>query len=141
MAAVPRRRTVDLMIAYRPGGGFLQDTMDVQVFGIKKSADTRAALRFFAERRIKTHFVDLNERAAAPGELRRFVQKFGAQALVDRESKRYAELGLKSALLSDERWIEKLADEPLLLRMPLVRNLNLLTVGLAADTWKDWYGK
>jgi len=115
--------------------------MDVQVFGIKKSADTRAALRFFAERRIKTHFVDLNERAAAPGELRRFVQKFGAQALVDRDSKRFVELGLKSALLSDERWIEKLVLEPLLLRMPLVRNQNLLTVGLAADTWKEWYEK
>ncbi len=115
--------------------------MDVQVFGIRKSADTRAALRFFAERRIKTHFVDLQERAAAPGELRRFVQKFGAQALVDRESKRYAELGLRSALLSDERWIDKLAIEPLLLRMPLVRKENLLTVGLAADTWKEWIGK
>jgi arsenate reductase-like glutaredoxin family protein len=115
--------------------------MDVQVFGIKKSADTRAALRFFSERRIRTHFVDLNERAAAPNELRRFLQKFGAQALVDRESKRFAELGLRSAILSDERWIEKLALEPLLLRMPLVRKEHLLTVGLAADTWKEWLGK
>jgi len=115
--------------------------MDVQVFGIKKSADTRAALRFFAERRIKTHFVDLNERPAAPGELRRFVQKFGAQALVDRDSKRFAELGLRSAILSAERWIDKLALEPLLLRMPLVRKENLLTVGFAADAWKAWYGK
>ena len=51
--------------------------MEVQIFGVKKSADTRKALRFFAERRVKTHFVDLNERAASLGELRRFVQKFG----------------------------------------------------------------
>src|SRR5919201_528852 len=58
----------------------------VQIFGVKKSADTRKALRFFAERRIKTHFVDLAERAASPGELRRFAQKFGVEALVDRES-------------------------------------------------------
>ena len=48
--------------------------MEVQIFGVKKSADTRKALRFFAERRIKTHFVDLNERAASPGELKRFVE-------------------------------------------------------------------
>src|SRR5438093_8523658 len=102
--------------------------MDVQIFGVRKSADTRAALRFFAERRITTHFVDLNERAASPGELRRFAQKYGVQALVDREAKRFAELGLGSARLSDERWLEKLALEPLLLRMPLVRHQQLLTV-------------
>ena len=59
-----------------------------------------AALRFFAERRIKTHFVDLNERAASLGELRRFAQKFGVQALIDRDAKRFTELGLKAALLS-----------------------------------------
>jgi arsenate reductase-like glutaredoxin family protein len=115
--------------------------MEVQIFGVKKSADTRAALRFFAERRIKVHFVDLMERAASPGELRRFAQKFGAPALLDRESKRFAELGLRSALLSDERWVAKLADEPLLLRMPLVRRQNLLTVGPAEATWKEWVAK
>ena len=112
--------------------------MEVQIFGLKKSADTRKALRFFAERRVKTHFVDLVERAASPGELRRFVQKFGAAALVDRGSKRFEELGLAPARLSDDRWLEKLADEPLLLRMPLVRNGNALTVGLAEGEWKRW---
>ena len=112
--------------------------MEAQVFGTRKSADTRAALRFFSERRIKTHFVDLNERAASPGELRRFAQKFGAQALVDRESKRFADLGLSSASLSDERWIEKLAAEPLLLRQPVVRYENQLTLGPAQDTWREW---
>src|SRR5512135_3316989 len=103
--------------------------MEVQVFGTKKSADTRKALRFFAERRVKTHFVDLAQRAASDGELRRFVQKFGVQALVDRGSKRFRDLGLAAAHLSDERWLEKLATEPLLLRQPLVRNDNQLTVG------------
>ena len=115
--------------------------MEVQIFGTKKSADTRKALRFFAERRVKTHFVDLNERAAAPGELRRFAQRFGVEALLDRESRRFAELGLRSALLSEERWLDKLADEPLLLRVPLVRNGGKLTIGLAEAEWKDWMEK
>jgi arsenate reductase-like glutaredoxin family protein len=113
--------------------------MEVQVFGIRKSAETRAALRFFAERRVKVHFVDLHERAAAVGELRRFAQKLGIAALIDRESKRFAELGLRSAILSDERWLEKLSLEPLLLRMPLVRNQQQLTIGAAQETWNDWY--
>jgi arsenate reductase-like glutaredoxin family protein len=113
--------------------------MEVQIFGIRKSAATRAALRFFAERRVKTHFVDLNERAAAIGELRRFAQKFGIKALIDSESRRYSELGLKAALLSEERWLEKLSLEPLVLRMPLVRFQNQLTIGAAEDAWQGWY--
>ena len=112
--------------------------MEVQIFGIKKSVDTRKALRFFAERRVKTHFVDLEERPASPGELNRFAQKFGAEALVNRQSRRFADLGLGTARLSNDRWVEKLALEPLLLRMPLVRYGQQLTVGDATDTWRDW---
>ncbi len=116
-------------------------TMEVQVFGTKKSAETRKALRFFAERRVKTHFVDLNERPASLGELSRFVQKFGLDRLIDRESRRFDELGLGHARLSDQRWLEKLVDEPLLLRTPLVRTGNLLTIGPAETDWKAWIGK
>ena len=112
--------------------------MEVQVFGVRKSADTRKALRFFAERRIKTHFVDLMERPASLGELRRFVQKFGVAGLIDRTSKRFAELGLGHAQLSEQRWMDKLVEEPLLLRLPLVRNGNALTVGPAEQDWKTW---
>ena len=115
--------------------------MEVQVFGVRKSADTRAALRFFAERRIKVHFVDLAERAASKGELARFVQKFGIEAVLDRESKRFQELGLGSARYSPEYWLERLVDEPLLLRVPLVRNQNQLSIGPAEVTWKEWAGK
>ena len=112
--------------------------MEVQVFGIKKNAETRKALRFFSERRIKTHFVDLTERAASLGELRRFAQKFGVERLLDRESKRFAELGLRQAMYSPDYWLGKLADEPMLLRMPLVRNGNKLTIGEAETEWKEW---
>jgi len=112
--------------------------MDVQVFGTKKNADTRKALRFFAERRVRTHFVDLAERAAARGELMRFAQKFGVQALIDENSRRYADLGLRTARYGDERWLAILVDEPLLLKAPLVRHGSALTIGLAEDTWKNW---
>ena len=112
--------------------------MDVQIFGVKKSAETRKALRFFAERRVKTHFVDLNERPASRGELSRFVQKFGVAALVDETARRYAELGLRTARYGEERWLEILVDEPLLLKMPLVRRGNALTVGAAETTWQTW---
>ena len=115
--------------------------MEVQIFGIRKSPETRKALRFFAERLVKTHFVDLDERAASPGELRRFAQRFGVAALVDRGSRRFADLGLAAARLSDERWLDRLVEEPLLLRMPLVRQQHQLTIGDAEPVWREWTGR
>ena len=112
--------------------------MDVQIFGVKKDAETRKALRFFAERRVKTHFVDLQERAASRGELTRYVQKFGVSALVDAASKRFLELGLGTARYGDDRWLQILTDEPLILKMPLVRHGNALTIGAAETMWKSW---
>ena len=116
--------------------------MEVQIFGVKKSADTRKALRFFAERRIKTHFVDFTERPAALSELRRFAQRYGVDALIDHDSRSYAALGMRHASISEERWLDKLVDEPLLLRMPLVRAMGPgakgLTIGLAEDEWRKW---
>lgn len=87
---------------------------------------------------MKTHFVDLLERPASLGELRRFAQKFGVTALVDRDSKRFSDLGLQYAQLSDERWLEKLSEEPLLLRLPLVRNGNQVVIGVDEATWNNW---
>jgi arsenate reductase-like glutaredoxin family protein len=115
--------------------------MEVQVFGTKKSAETRAALRFFAERRVRAHFVDLQQRAASPGELRRFVQKFGIDGVLDRESRRFRELGLHAGRYGEESWLQKLSEEPLLLRQPLVRSGSQLTVGPAEATWKEWLAR
>jgi arsenate reductase-like glutaredoxin family protein len=112
--------------------------MDVQIFGVKKNAETRKALRFFSERRVNTHFVDLMERAASRGELIRFSQKFGVAALIDETARRYSELGLRTARYGDERWLEILVGEPLILKMPLVRYGNALSIGAADATWKSW---
>lgn len=115
--------------------------MEVQIFGVRKNADTRKALRFFSERRIKTHFVDLNERAASLGELRRFAQKFGVGALIESSSAAFQDLGLRHARMSDESWLDRLAESPSLLRVPLVRNGSQLTIGLDEKTWKAWTEK
>ena len=112
--------------------------MPVQIFGTKKSAATRKAQRFFAERRVPVHFVDLAERAASKGELQRFVQKFGVDALIDRESRRFQELGLGPARYGPDRWLEILQDEPFLLVQPLVRSANKLSIGDNDAEWKLW---
>lgn len=114
--------------------------MQVQIFGTRGCADTRKALRFFKERRITVHFNDLRQRAASRGELRRFVQKFGIDALIDRESRRFRNLGLHAAHYGDDRWLEILEEEPRILVTPLVRWEQRLTLGHAEDTWREWVG-
>ena len=114
--------------------------MTVQIFGFKDCQDTRKAQRFFAERRVPVHFVDLDERPAARGELRRFAERFGAAALVDREGARFRALGLRVAGDSPQRLLERALTEPRLLRTPLVRNGGKVTVGHAPTDWQAWVG-
>jgi arsenate reductase-like glutaredoxin family protein len=110
----------------------------VQIFGFRNDADTRKAQRFFAERRIDVHFVDLAERPASPGELRRFKERLGPGALVSRESPRFRELGLRVAGDSPERLLDRAVLEPRLLRTPLVRCGHRVSVGHVPAEWTAW---
>ncbi|WP_207795279.1 ArsC/Spx/MgsR family protein [Deinococcus koreensis] len=110
--------------------------VQVQVFGTKKSKETRAAERFFKERKVKIHLVDLNERPIAKGELARFVQKFGLNALLDLEGKAYERSNLAYLRTTEEGVIARVIETPELLRLPLVRGGKVLTVGDDPAGWK-----
>jgi len=112
--------------------------VNVQIFGTHKDAATRKALRFFKERRIKVHFVDFKVRGPAKGELRRFAQKYGVEALIDRDSKRFQNLGLRQAMYGEERWLEILVEEPLILTTPLIRSGAHVSVGDDEAQWRAW---
>ena len=109
--------------------------MEVQIFGTRKCRGTQKALRFFNERRVKIHMVDLDVRPASAGELRRFAQKFGAEALLDREGKRFRDRGLRVGVVSESRLLPMLEEDPHLLRTPLVRSGNRLAIGNAPEEW------
>jgi arsenate reductase (glutaredoxin) len=111
---------------------------DIQVFGMDDSAATRAAQRFFRERRIVVRYSDLRKRPIAPGELRRFVERLGARALLDETSRAYREAGLGYLTMTDPQIVERLLADPGLLRVPLVRHGNEVTAGKADATWADW---
>ncbi|PNY82890.1 arsenate reductase [Deinococcus koreensis] len=106
------------------------------MFGTKKSKETRAAERFFKERKVKIHLVDLNERPIAKGELARFVQKFGLNALLDLEGKAYERSNLAYLRTTEEGVIARVIETPELLRLPLVRGGKVLTVGDDPAGWK-----
>jgi len=84
------------------------------------------------------HFVDLDERPASRGELRRFAERFGPAALIDREGARFKALGLRVSGDSPQRLLERALAEPRLLRTPLVRHGGKVSVGEAAADWQGW---
>ena len=111
---------------------------DIQVFGRDDSAATRAALRFFRERRIVVHYVDLKKRAIAPGELDRFTRRFGAAALLDPTSRPYRDQGLAHLSLDEAGIVARLRTDPRLLRLPLARHGNDVSVGPDEAAWAAW---
>ena len=82
--------------------------------------------------------MDLDERPASRGELRRFAEKFGPATLIDREGSRFRALGLRVAGDSPQRLLERALTEPRLLRTPLVRCGNRVAVGPAPAEWQAW---
>ena len=109
---------------------------NVQIFGLKNSQATRAAERFFKERRAAIHMVDLKQKPMSPGEINRFVKRFGLAALLDTESTAYVDSGLKYLKLTDSDLLARIERDPKLLRLPLVRATNHLSVGQDEAAWK-----
>lgn len=110
----------------------------IQVFGTERDQATRAALRFFKERRVPISFVDLRKRPIAPGELRRFVDRLGAPALLDPASRAYRDAGLGYLRLDDAGIVARVLADPSLLRLPLVRHVNDVSIGRDEATWTAW---
>jgi len=109
--------------------------MNIQIFGTKKNSDTRKAERFFSERKIPYHFRDLNEKGISPGELENILQAVPAEKLMDKEGNQFKKRNLSYMVYNIE---EELLNDPLLLKMPVVRNGKLSTVGYKPDVWKEW---
>ena len=114
---------------------------NIQVFGLEDSNATRAALRFFRERRIVVHFVDLRKKPIAAGELRRFTDRLGAAALLDTETRPYREQGLAYLAADTAGITARLLADVRLLKLPLVRYGEQLTAGKDEATWKAWLAK
>jgi arsenate reductase-like glutaredoxin family protein len=110
----------------------------VQIFGRKDSRETQRALRFFKERRIPVSFVDLAVKVLASTELRRFTSRFDARSALDDTSRAYRESGLGYMRLGDDEIFERLLSNQGLLKLPLVRVGQNVTIGVDERAWKGW---
>lgn len=112
--------------------------MNIQIFGTKKSFDTKKAQRYFKERRTKFQFIDLREKEMSKGELQSVMRAVGGlDALIDPKAKDQDTVALITYLAESQKF-EKLLENQQILREPIVRNGKQATVGYEPDTWKTW---
>lgn len=109
--------------------------MNIQIFGKSKCFDTKKAERWFKERGIKFQSIDLIKKGISPGELKSVRQALTLDALIDTK---HPDAALLQYLAYDEDKLEKLLDDPSLLKTPIVRNGKQATVGYQPDIWKNW---
>ena len=109
--------------------------MNIQIFGKSKCFDTKKAERYFKERRIKYQFIDLNRYGISRGELQSVRTAVGLDNLVDEKP---PDAALMSYLARTEDKMERLFEDPTLLKTPVVRNGKQATVGYQPDVWKEW---
>ena len=109
--------------------------MNIQIFGKSKCFETKKAERYFKERRIKFQAVDLVKFGMSRGELQSVKNAVGLEELVDWDNPAAA---IVRYLAGEGDKLEKLLDNPRLIRTPVVRNGRQATVGYRPDVWKDW---
>lgn len=109
--------------------------MNIQIFGKSKCFDTKKAERYFKERRVKFQSVDLVKYGISPGELKSVKNAVGLEALID---EKHPDAALLRYLAYDEDKLQKLLEDPRLLKTPIVRNGKQATVGYQPEVWKGW---
>ena len=109
--------------------------MNIQIFGKSKCFDTKKAERYFQERRIRFQRIDLVEYGISRGELQSVKNAVGLQALIDPS---HPDAPLVEYLAYDADKLEKLLENPQLIKTPIVRNGKQATVGYCPDVWKSW---
>lgn len=112
--------------------------MNIQIFGTKKSFDTKKAQRYFKERRVKFQFVDLKEKGLSKGELESVARAVGGiDALVNPKAKDADLVALIEHLVPEQKFDKVLENQQVLIE-PIVRNGRQATIGYQPDVWKGW---
>ena len=111
--------------------------MNIQIYAGKKNFDTQKAERYFKERRIPFQSLDLKKHRLGEREIRVMIDAVGLEQLIDREDKKVKEHPAcyydREALL-----IPAIQEAPWLLKTPIVRNGNRMTVGYQPEIWAQW---
>lgn len=111
--------------------------MNIQIYGMAKSFDTKKAERYFKERKIKVQMIDLARFGLSPREFETVRAAVGLTNMINKKAKDY-EASFIEHLADEEAIIDKLFETPTLYNAPFVRNGRSVTVGYCPDIWKTW---
>ena len=112
--------------------------MNIQIFGTKKCNDTKKAERFFKERGIKFQFIYMKEKGMSKGEFTSVAQANGGlENMINWECKDKDMLALIKYIANEDK-LEKVLENPQVIKTPVVRNGKQSTLGYQPDIWKDW---
>ena len=112
--------------------------MNIQIFGSKKSNDSKKAERYFQERGIKYQMIDMKEKGMSKGEFQSVMKAVGGlEAMLDPDCKDQDTLMLVK-YLADSQKEDKVLENQQILRLPIVRNGRQATLGYCPDVWKSW---
>ena len=109
--------------------------MNIQIFGKSKCFDTKKAERYFKERRVKYQYIDMKKYGISRGELNGVLRSVPLSDLVD---PKHPDAALLQYLAYDQDKVEKVLENPTLLRTPIVRNGKQATVGYQPEQWNTW---
>lgn len=112
--------------------------MNIQIFGKGKCFDTKKAERYFKERRIKYQYIDLARYGFSGKEFDSVLRAIGGiDNLIDWDGKS-PEITLMKYMDDTRAKEDKVYDDPLLIKTPVVRNGKLATVGYKPEIWQNW---
>lgn len=112
--------------------------MNIQIFGKSKCFDTKKAERYFKERRIKFQSIDLKKYGMSPKEFDSVLKAVGGiDNLIDWDSKS-PEVTLMKYMEDKVAKEDKIFDDPMLMKTPVVRNGKQATVGYCPEIWAKW---
>ncbi len=109
--------------------------MNIQIFGKSKCFDTKKAERYFKERRVKYQYIDVVKYGISKGELTSVLRSIKLEELIDQS---HPDAALLNYLADRDAKIEKILDDPTLMKTPIVRNGKLATLGNCPEVWKEW---
>ena len=112
--------------------------MNIQIFGTKKCNDTKKAERFFKERGVKVQFIDMKEKGMSKGEFTSVASAIGGiENMLDPECRDKDTLALIKYLAEEDK-LQKILENPQVIKTPVVRNGKQSTIGHKPEVWKTW---
>ena len=109
----------------------------IQIYFLKRNFDVQKAERWFRERKIPLQLVDLSRAKLGKRELESVRARVGLDAMIDKDGVAWKECPARYAA-GEEAILDALLADPRRLKLPIVRNGKLATVGYQPEEWAAW---